>query len=365
MLPAIERAIVERTGERVPRDAWDLRALPAHLALQFRVVDERDKVVGEGRDLADLQRTFGPRARQLWATVPRERYERSGLVAWDIDELPASVPLEVGGRTLQAYPALVDRDTAVDLRLLESSAAAAEATRAGLRRLFLLQLRTTLGKLEAQLPGALAAGALAAASPATPLRRQIVLRALDEAFQLDEPDAVPRTRAAFQARLAEGRDAVQIALARLGVLAGEIAAELDKARAALKPLAGKPGIPRAVFDDVHSQLAQLVPPDAMATLPLARLGQLARYLRAVQVRLQRQAHDPQKDQQKAAQVVPLWQNYLRRRDELRAKDRPLDELDEFHWLVEELRVQIFAPELKTAVSVSPQRLADVWARVSR
>jgi ATP-dependent helicase HrpA len=275
------------------------------------------------------------------------------------------VPVEVGGRTLQAYPALVDRDTAVDVRLLESPAAAAEATRAGLRRLFLLQLRTTLGKLEAQLPGALAAGALAAAAPATPLRRQIVLRAFDEAFRLDQPDAVPRTRAAFHDRLAEGQGAVQVTLARLGLLAADIAGELDKARAALRPLAGKPGIPRAVFDDVHGQLAHLVPPDAITTLPLARLGQLARYLRAVQVRLQRQAHDPQKDQQKAAQVVPLWQNYLRRRDELRARDRPLDELDEFHWLVEELRVQIFAPELKTAVSVSPQRLHDVWARVSR
>jgi ATP-dependent helicase HrpA len=365
MLPALERAILERTGERVPRDAWDLRALPAYLGFTFRVVDERDKVLGQSRDLADLQRTLGPRARQLWATVPRERHERAGLVAWDIDELPASVTVEVGGRAVLAYPALVDRDTAVDVRLLESPAAAAEATRAGLRRLFLLQLRTTLGKLEAQLPGALARGALAAASPALPVTRQIVLRALDEAFRLDAPDAVPRTRAAFQHRLTEGRDAVQLALAELGLLAAELAAELDKARAALRPLAGKPGIPRAVFEDVHGQLAHLVPPDAMTRLPRERLGQLARYLRAIQVRLQRQAHDPQKDQQKAAQVVPLWQSYLRKRDELRARDQPLDELDEFGWLVEELRVAVFAPELKTAVPVSPQRLQDVWARVSR
>jgi ATP-dependent helicase HrpA len=364
MLPAVERAIVERTGERVPHDAWDLHALPAYLGFAFRVVDERDKLLGQGRDLADLQRTLGSRARQLWATVPRERHERAGLVAWDIDELPASVTVQIGGRAVLAYPALVDRDTAVDVRLLESSAAAAEATRAGLRRLFLLQLRTTLGKLEAQLPAALARAALAA-SPAVPVPRQIVLRALDEAFRLDQPDAVPRTRAAFHDRLAEGRDAVQLALAELSLLAAELAAELDKVRAALRPLAGKPGIPRLVFDDVESQLAHLAPPDAMTRLPRARLGQLARYLRAIQVRLQRQAHDPQKDQQKAAQIAPLWQGYLRKRDELRARNRPLDELDEFGWLIEELRVQIFAPELKTAVPVSAQRLQDLWARLSR
>jgi ATP-dependent helicase HrpA len=367
MLPTLERALLERTGERVPSDAWDLRALPAYLGIYFRVVDERDKVLGHGRDLAELQRTLGHRAKQLWSTAPRERHERSGLTSWDLDELPASVTLDVGGRRLLAYPALVATETAVDVRLLESPAAAAEATREGLRRLFLLQLRTTLSKLEAQLPGSLAQGPLAAAAAGSPLtpRRQIVLRALDEAFRLTEPDAVPRTRAAFQARLAEGRDALQGSLVQLGLVAVELAAELDKVRLALKALAGKPGVPRAVLDDIQTQLAHLAPPDLMRATPVPRLGHIARYLKAIQVRLSRQAHDPQKDQQKAAQVAPFWQGYLTRRDELRTRGRPLTEIDEFGWLVEELRVQTFAPELKTAVSVSSQRLQDVWAKVSR
>ncbi|HSR99183.1 MAG TPA: ATP-dependent RNA helicase HrpA [Kofleriaceae bacterium] len=363
LLPALERAVLERTGERVPRDAWDLRALPAYLGFSFRVVDERDKVLGQGRDLGELQRTLGQRAKQLWAAAPREQHERSGLTSWDFGELPASVTVDVGGRRLLAYPALVDAETAVDLRLLESAPAAADATREGLRRLLLLQLRTTLGKLEAQLPATVASGPLAAAG-APPPRRQIVLRALDEVFRLTEPDAVPRTRAAFDQRLAEGRDALPGALAQLGLLAVELAAELTKVRAAQKALAGKPGVPRAVLDDVQSQLAHLAPPDVMRTMPLHRLGHLARYLKAIQIRLQRQSHDPQKDQQKAVQVVPFWQTYLSRRDELCARGRA-DDLDEIGWLVEELRVQVFAPELKTAVAISPQRLADLWSRVSR
>jgi ATP-dependent helicase HrpA len=365
MLPTLERAILERSGERVPRDAWDLRSLPEYLGLYFRVVDERDKVLGHGRDLAELQRTLGHRAKQLWATAPRERYERSGLTSWDLDELPASVAVDIGGRRLRAYPALVDTETAVDVRLLESPAAAAEATREGLRRLFLLQLGTTLAKLEAQLPGSLGQGPLAVAAAPLPPRRQIVLRALDEAFRLTDPDAVPRTKATFHGRLAEGRDELQVALAELGLLAVELSAELDKVRHALKALAGKPGVPRAVFDDVQSQLAHLAPPELMRATPITRLGHIARYLKAIQVRLSRQAHDPQKDQQKAAQIAPFWQSYLTRREELRTNGRPLTELEEFGWLVEELRVQTFAPELKTAVPVSPQRLQDVWAKVSR
>jgi ATP-dependent helicase HrpA len=364
MLPALERAIHERTGERVPRDAWDLGALPAYLSLYFRVVDERDKVVGHGRDLAELQRTLGHRARQLWAAAPREQHERTGLVSWDFDTLPASLTIDVGGRRLLAYPALVDAETAVDLRLLESPLAAAEATREGLRRLFLLQQRTTLTKLEAQLPGSVARGPLVASGSPTP-QRQIVLRAIDEAFRLTEPDDIPRSRAAFQERLAEGRGELPVVLAQLGGIAVELGAELDKVRVALKALAGKPGVPRAVADDVHSQLAHLVPRDLMRAASLTRLGHIIRYLKAIQVRLQRQAHDPQKDQQKAAQVAPLWQRYLTRRDELEARGQSLSELEDFGWLVEELRVQTFAPELKTAVSVSVQRLQDLWTMISR
>jgi ATP-dependent helicase HrpA len=365
MRPTLERAIAERTGERVPRDAWDLRALPAYLQLCFRVVDERDKVVGQGRDLAELQRTLGQRAKALWATAPRERHERSGMKAWDLDTLPASVTLDVGGRRLLAYPALVATEAAVDVRLLESPAAAALATREGLRQLFLLQLSTTLAKLEAQLPGSLAQGPLVAGGgPMTP-RRQIVLRALDEAFRLTDPAAIPRSKAAFLERLFEGRDDLPGALAQLGGLAVELSAELDKARAALKALAGKPGIPRAVHDDVQGQLVHLAPPDLLRTTSTTRLDHIARYLKAIQVRLSRQAHDPQKDQLKAAQVAPFWQSYLTRRDELRTRGRPLAELDEFGWLIEELRVQTFAPELKTAVPVSAQRLQDVWAKISR
>jgi ATP-dependent helicase HrpA len=365
MLPTLERAIYERSGERVPRDAWDLRSLPAYLEICFRIVDERDKVVGYGRDLAELQRTLGHRARQLWATAPRERHERTGLRSWELDALPASVTLDVGGLRLLAYPALVDTETAVDVRLLESPAAAAEATREGLRRLFLLQLSTTLAKLEAQLPGSLAQGPLVVAGwPMTP-RRQIVLRALDEAFRLTDPEAVPRSKAAFLERLAEGRGELSGALAQLGCAAVEVGAELDKVRLALTALAGKPGVARAVLDDIQSELAHLAPPDLMRATSVTRLGHIARYLKAIQVRLQRQAHDPQKDQQKAAQVAPFWQSYLMKRDELKTKGRPLTEIDEFGWLIEELRVQTFAPELKTAVPISSQRLQDVWTKVSR
>jgi len=343
MLPAVERAIHVRTGERVPRDAWDLNALPAYLSFTYRVVDEHDRTIAEGRDLADLQRTLGRRATEMWSRAPRAKHERTGLKTWDFDALPASVSLDVGGRSLLAYPALVDAEHSVELRLLESPAAAAAASRDGLRRLFLLSSGTSIGKLEQTMPVSLAA-----------VKRQIVLRSLDEAFRTSE---LPASKASFAERVAEGRARLGDILGELVRVALELYGEYDAVRAAMKPLVSRPGATRAVLDDIQTQLAHLVPPELMRATPLARLVHITRYLKAINVRLQRASHDVQKDQQKAAVVAPFWQRFQT------LPDTP--ERTELLWLIEELRVQTFAPELKTAVPISVQRLQEAWSRLAR
>jgi ATP-dependent helicase HrpA len=145
-------------------------------------------------------------------------------------------------------------------------------------------------------------------------------------------------------------------LAQLGRTAVELSAELDKVRAVMKTIAGKPGPLRIAFEDIQSQLAHLIPPDLMRATPASRLVHIVRYLKAIQVRLQRLPNDPQKDQHKAAQVTPLWQSYWTKLDALRARGRTPAEIAELGWLLEEIRVQTFAPELKTAVAISAQRL---------
>jgi ATP-dependent helicase HrpA len=257
------------------------------------------------------------------------------------------VTIDVGGRRTLAYPALVDAENHVDLRLLESAAAADSATRDGIRRLIMFQTGG-ITKLAAQLPGALPKDA----------HKPLVLRALDEAFGLDD---LPRDKAAFNFRVATGRQRLGDALVSIGRLALDLSVEHTRVLAALKPLVGKPGVAKLVADDVQSQLRHLVTPDMWRTQPVARLHDILRYLRALTVRLQRQANDPPKDQQKAAQVVPLWQSFVAREAELRAKGRSQKELDDFGWLLEELRVHVFAPELKPAVPISPARAQELWA----
>ena len=275
--------------------------------------------------------------------------------------------MDVAGQRLLAYPALLDEEASVALRLLASREAADAATQGGLRRLVLLALSTTLARLEQQVPASPALTALATGTPGagTAPRRQIALRALDEAFGLESPARFPRSRAAFAELVVAGRPRLPAAIASLVKLAQEIGAELTKAQATLRGLVGKPGAPRAQLDDVRTQLAELAPPDLLARTPRERLAHLPRYLRAVLVRLDRLPNGPQKDLAKAEQVLPFWRDWLDKRAALRARGVPEEELASFRWLIEELRVSLFAPELRAAVPVSPQRLTEQWRAMAR
>ncbi|WP_437935344.1 ATP-dependent RNA helicase HrpA [Sorangium sp. So ce341] len=365
MRPALAAAVEDRTGERVPADAFRPEDLPPYLRFYFRVIGEDGRVIGEGRDLRELKERLSGRAREAWAKVGKAGLERDGLTSFAVDALPERVQVDAGGQKVFGYPALIDNETSVSVRVLASRAAAAEATRAGLRRLVLLQMGGKMSQLEQPLRSAVAVSGLGAkVAPGEPgLARQIALRALDEAFQLGDPAAFPRTRAAFQARLDEGRRSLQGVLGRLSGMAREIGVELDRVQSMLRSMTGKPGSPRQALDDVRTQVDFLLPVGLFARAPLDRLAHLPRYLRAVQIRLERLPNGPQKDQAKAAQVLPFWQDYLKHQQALLNKGVPAEELESFRWLIEELRVSLFAPELKAAVPVSTQRLSEQWKRL--
>ena len=359
--PALSRALFDLTGVRVPLDAYRMEELPHWFAFHFRVEDETGHLLAEGRDLADLCERLGPRAREAWSAARPTGIEKSDLTSWSWDTLPAKVPVQIGALRIHGYPALVDMTTSVAIRVLPSERAAKDATIAGLRRLFLLQLDTSLGKLEQQLPTVLGSGLFAerAGTTAWTPKRQIVLHVLDETFGL-EGDALPRTRAAFLDRLTEGKARLLPNLSAFGRLAQEIGTELGKVDTALRGLDGKPGAPRVALDDVRRQLAHLVSPGCLRLYPRDRLASLPRYLRAIQMRLSRLQNGPQKDQSKMEQVQPFFRDYIERRGLLLARGVPEEDLESFRWLVEELRVSVFAPELRAAVPVSPQRLSELW-----
>jgi ATP-dependent helicase HrpA len=367
-------AVRERTQLPVQRADFKLETLSPHLFMNLRVVDEHGRQLGMGRNLAVLKAELGAQARGAFqalaalrvpaAQAPRTQLptaaapaaDAASITAWTFGELPELMEVSKAGQSLVGFPALADRHTHVEIEVFDEPEAAARAHRVGLRRLFALQLKEPLKFLEKNIPDLQRMAAqFMALGTLEELREQIVAVALDRAF-LVEP--LPADARSFTARLEEGR-------ARLNLIAQEVARAVaavlqEHANAQRKLKDAKP--PQDVADDAAAQMQRLVHKRFVVDTPWAALNHLPRYLRALVMRLDKSRADPARDAQRLAEIRPLQQRWVRRVAERRgAADA---RLDEFGWLLEELRVSLFAQELRTPQPVSVKRLEKVWQQIT-
>jgi len=343
----------------VPADAFRPETLPAHLSFNFRVVDEHGRQLAMGRNLVALRTELGERAVEQFSAVAKPAAARTGLTTWDFGELQEIMEVRQGSQTLVGYPALVDRGASVDLELLDSPEAAAAEHRKGLRRLFMLQLREQARYLEKNLPGLRdMALRFAAIGDAGDLKDQLVAAAFDRAC-LGDP--LPRTAGEFVRRCEEAR-------ARLVLIAQEIArlvgAILAEHQALAKKLQAAKAFPEVVRD-IEAQLARLLTKDFVLATPYERLQHFPRYLKAAVLRLDKLRGDPARDARLQSEYTPLEQAWLREDAKQRRLGACDPQLDQVRWLLEELRVQLFAQELRTPVPVSAKRLQKLWQTLRR
>jgi ATP-dependent helicase HrpA len=338
-------------------DALREDALPPWLRPLLRIVDADGRLLAEDRDLASVQARF---AERVTRRVRESKWEREGLTRFDIDELPAEVAVREGGVQLRAYPALEDRGNSVTLRLMRSERAAQRATRAGLARLFMLALpqqatlvRDRIGKDRSFV---LLAQGLRAPSE---LGDQLARSVFEHVFL--SPAAPPiRTRSEYEARLSAGRsrivDASEAPVAALRKT-------LELRRGLLSRLASAPAAWSAAVADMREQLDALVHADFVRDTPAAQLVELPRYLHAMAQRLDKLRDGQGRDAALVAHVRPYWQRYREMSSAARAEAASDSALVRFRWMIEELRVSLFAQSLGTRERVSPQRLEKQWETV--
>jgi ATP-dependent helicase HrpA len=355
-LKPFQGAMLSQLAERldISQSAFRPDAIARYLQLNLRIVDESGKELAQGRDVEGLLKQYGARARAAWQKKATEERPRTGFTTWNFGTLEPFVMRRVGDMDVRRYPAIVDKGQSVDIELLDSSSDAEEATRAGLGRLFQLGARQTLSAIVPRLPQAFArpSGAQASRAETEQFRAHLVERIVDLAFQLDAP--IPRTAAEFDARLKAGAPRLSAAAKVVADAIAPVHAELNETLAALRS-AGKHPSGRLALMDIQAQLEHLFPLDLMKWIPIPRLEHYPRYLRAGRARLQRAIADPRKDADKHAPFAPLWTAFLAR------KDRDA----ELRWLFEELRVAIFAPELKTPVPVSIAKVREALSSRAR
>ncbi|QHE88897.1 ATP-dependent RNA helicase HrpA [Hydrogenophaga sp. BPS33] len=282
---------------------------------------------------------------------------------WNFGELPELMEIQQGRQTLIGFPALVDDGDAVRIEVFDEPEVAQSRHREGLRRLFALQIRDALKYLEKNLPGLQAMGVAymqvgkeaGGGGTLEELRAQILELALDRAF-LGDP--LPTDEAAFKRRVEEGRGRLTLIANEIARTAGTVLGEFAAAARKLKD--SKP--PAEVAADIGQQLQRLVPKRFLLQTPYAQLQHLPRYLKAVQLRLDKLRADPARDAGKLAELRPQDQRFWR----LVAERKGVQDarLQELRWLLEELRVSFFAQELRTPQPVSVKRLDKAWAQLN-
>jgi ATP-dependent helicase HrpA len=352
---ALRDYVKERLAVTLARDAFAAAELPAHLRVNVEVVDAAGEVLASGRDLAALRRELGDAAKMSFAADARG-FERSGIMQWDFGTLPESLTVEREGARVTGYPALVDHETSVSLALLDTAEAAQAATRPAVVRLIGFALKDVLARLAKGPPGFNAA-AMQLRSVAAPdaLLADLLAMVADRAFIGDDP--LPRDEAAFTAQVKRAR-------ARLPAVAEHATRLLAEIAGAWQVLGQRLGAVAAaqarLAADVRAQRDALVQPGFLAATPWEHATQVPRYLAALDRRLAKAPERAERDARHGAEVALWWRRYQERLAADRRAGGHDPRLAEFRWLLEELKVSLFAQELKTPFPVSFKRVERAW-----
>jgi ATP-dependent helicase HrpA len=357
---AIARHARRELNLAVPLDAFRPETLPAHLSMNFRVVDEHGRQLAMGRNLAQLRAELGKAAGERFSELAQADDSADRVTSWDFGDLEEVSEIRRGSQTLIGYPGLVDHGDAVSLEVFDSADKAREAHRAGLRRLFMLQLKEQSRYVEKNLPGMQAmAMQFTPFGGADELRSQLLAAAFDRAC-MQEP--WPRTRAEFERRRDEARSRVTLLAQEIARLVATILSENAALQKKLQQLSRAFPAP---CRDVHESIGRLLSKGFLERTPYERLQHLPRYLKAASLRLEKLRADPRRDARLAAELAPLLAQWQREQLKQARSGEPDPRLEQFGWLLEELRVQLFAQELKTPVPVSVKRLTKMWQTTGR
>ncbi|CAM8631847.1 HrpA HrpA-like helicases [Oxalobacteraceae bacterium] len=382
LLDAVIADVRSQTTVVIKTSDFKLETLPAHHFMNFKIIDEHGRQLDMGRNLSALQAELGTQAREQFQkiaeqavpvesavgsnagvnTKPAQSRSAAGpanfqnLTTWSFDALPELLEIQQGKQTLIGFPALVDRVTHCDLEVFDDPNEAATFHRHGLQRLFSLQLKEQLKYLEKNVAGLQQMGMqFMALGSQEELRDQIIQAGLTRAcMQLP----LPTNANEFNQRRDEGKARLNLLVNEIARLIGQILGEYHTLPKKLQALKAH----TAAQADMQSQLQSLIHKWFVVETDHGQLAHFPRYLKAVLVRLDKLRTDPTRDTRLMSewqQAATPWQRALKSG----AHGDP--KMQEFRWMLEELRVSLFAQELKTPMPVSVKRLQKVWESMQR
>lgn len=369
LLAALSKQLLKLSGIDIPISDWQVSALPPHLQMNFKLIDESGKALEESRDLAALKLQWAQQAAASFQAIPDSEHEQRGLTSWSFGELAPQITLEQNNLEMTAYPALIDQGEHVDLTLLDTAKQAQHQTHLGLRRLFMLAQADSIKYLNKQLPNMQqmclhylnvpespfkqAKANIATSTPCEQLKMDLITLAFDLCFISDQEPIQNKTQ--FEHRLEQKRgDLIETA----NKFADNLSRPLAEYHAVAKRLSLKlPLTALNAVKDIQSQLSYLVYQGFIHNTPEQALKRMPLYFQAIGQRLDKMTSDPMRDKEWMVEVQPHWQRYLNNT----GKDTS-ESLNEYRWMIEEFRISLFAQGIKTAYPISAKRLEKQWAK---
>ncbi|TLP62983.1 MULTISPECIES: ATP-dependent RNA helicase HrpA [Pseudomonas] len=359
---ALGQELLRMTGVRVSDEAWAEAAslVEGHLRMNIEVVDAQGKFLGEGRDLAELTARFAA-ASQAALALPRNEKAEQPVQAKAFSQVAQTAQQKIAGLSMTVYPALVEESGSVREGRFSTQAEAEFQHRRALQRLLLQQLAEPAKFLRGKLPGLTELGLLyRELGRVEALVEDILLASLDSCV-LEGEDPLPRDGAGL-ASLAERKRGSWTEHAER--LARQTLEVLKLWHGLQKRFKGKIDLSQAVaLNDIKQQLANLVYPGFVRETPGAWFKELPRYLKAVELRLEKLGSQVQKDRVWSSELANCWAQYKARADKHAQEGKRDEQLTLYRWLLEEYRVSLFAQQLGTKVPVSDKRLSKQWSQV--
>lgn len=359
ILPQLAQAIAKTAGdirilEQINQDEWAAFRLPEHCYFNLRIIDDGGQELAMGRDLIQIQQQLGKAAATTFHDNTQE-FERDNVTTWDIGTLPESIKFARGKQQLTGYLGLQkEKDGRIALRLFDTSAAAEQAHRLGVIELMKLQLKEQVKDLNKGIQGFTQAAMLLKHINADTLRDDLTQAVCDRAF-IGE-DELPRNEKAFKEQIKRARS-------RLPAVKEALSRYLQETAAAYAELNSKLG-KHPLTHLLRQRLQTLLAAGFATRTPWAQWPRLPIYLKAMTLRLEKYSGNPARDAAREADIQELEQMWQEKTDGLMKQGLPVsDDLAAFRWMIEELRVSLFAQELKTPYPVSVKRLLKEWDRL--
>ncbi|ETT05061.1 ATP-dependent RNA helicase HrpA [Providencia alcalifaciens] len=362
VLDKLERELRRMTGVTVERESWQLDQLPAHLKMTYRVVNDKNKTVAEGQDLDALKNSLKEKVQETLSEVVDDGIEQSGLHIWSFGELPQRYEQKRGGYSVKAYPALVDEKNSVGIRVFETELEQQQAMWGGVRRLLLLNIPSPIKYLHEKLPNKSKLGLYF-----NPYGK--VLELIDDCIACGI-DQLIATYGGAVWNEEQFESLKEYARAELNDVVVNIAKQVEQILTAVfainKRLKGRVDFSMALaLSDVKAQMSGLVFKGFVTEQGWKRLPDILRYLNGIERRLEKLAIDPNRDRaqmSKVEHVQTLWQQWM---SKLTPLQKQLPEVQEVRWMIEELRISLFAQQLGTPYPISDKRIIQTMESLTQ